>query len=507
MGGLAGAESQRPVDVRGIRCRGHRALSSPLALTLVRDTYRSGDDILDLLDLCDANGHRLAPEDIEDHLLDRVLPAAYEPVPGEPRPRYQLEVGQRALGYLAVQMNYDGTRDLAWWRIPAWVPRNLRVLVTGLVVGSITGLLTGLAIGTVAGLGTGLVIALVVGIGTGLVAGPGSEVVARARGQKASGSPAQLASPQWRHLAARSALGTGLVAGLANPLDPLASWRADKAFGRLTGLLSGLLTGLLTGVAVGTIAGLGATVVARAGAEKGLRYGLAAGLVAGIGAALGVAFGVVLSYPATWDASLAFAQLAIHRRTPFRLMQFMEDAHQRDVLRAVGPIYQFRHARLQDRVADHAETAARPGRPATQPQALPQESSGQPPQHDRLRRLGWVWPAGGLIAFSLAVVLFTTPLHVTGVDLSQQVQTGCVADVTGRISTNGALGTVSYQWVFTPSEAPPQSLSQSIVAGQHAVYVTAAVQGQGSGSASQTVTLQVLHPDRRTASTTVVLRC
>ena len=538
-----------------------QALSSPLALTLVRDTYRSGDDILDLLDLCDASGHGLAPEDIEDHLLGRVLPAAYEPVPGEPRPRYQLEVAQGALGYLAAQMNDDGTRDLAWWRIPVWVPRNPRVLVTGLVVGSITGLLTGLAIGivagragviagTVAGHGTGLVIALVVGIGTGLVAGPGSEMVARARGRKASGSPDQLASPQWRHLAARGALGTGLVAGLAvglgfgtgfgagfglvaglsfgigvwivaglveglsrpveadvNPLDPLASWRADKAFGRLAGLLSGLLTGLLTGVVVGTIAGLGAAVGARAGAGKGLVAGLADGLVAGIGAALGVAFGVVLTYPATWDASLAFAQLAIGRRTPLHLMRFMEDAHQRGVLRAVGPIYQFRHARLQDRLAGQAKTAGLPGRRATQPQALRQESSGQTPYHDHLRRLGWVWAAGGLIAFSLAVVVFATPLHVTGVEISQHTQGPCGVDVTGRISTNGAPGTVSYQWVFQPQTQAPQPLSQSVIGRALNVSLPLSVQAQGHGSASQTVTLQVLNPDPRTATTTVVISC
>ena len=115
-------------------------------------------------------------------------------------------------------------------------------------------------------------------------------------------------------------------------------------------------------------------------------------------------------------------------------MRFMEDAHQRGVLRAVGPIYQFRHARLQDRLAGRAKTAGRREERAIQPQALPQESSGQPPQYDHLRRLGWVWAAGGLIAFSLAVVVFTTPFHVTGVEITQQVKTGCAVDVTGRIS-------------------------------------------------------------------------
>lgn len=37
---------------------------------------------------------------------------------------------------------------------------------------------------------------------------------------------------------------------------------------------------------------------------------------------------------------------------PFRVMRFLEDASNRGVLRTVGPVYQFRHARLQDRLAE-----------------------------------------------------------------------------------------------------------------------------------------------------------
>jgi hypothetical protein len=35
-------------------------------------------------------------------------------------------------------------------------------------------------------------------------------------------------------------------------------------------------------------------------------------------------------------------------------MRFLEDARQRNVLRIIGPAYQFRHARLQDRLASQA---------------------------------------------------------------------------------------------------------------------------------------------------------
>lgn len=37
--------------------------------------------------------------------------------------------------------------------------------------------------------------------------------------------------------------------------------------------------------------------------------------------------------------------------TPVHLMSFLDDARERNVLRTVGPVYQFRHARSQERLA------------------------------------------------------------------------------------------------------------------------------------------------------------
>ncbi len=42
---------------------------------------------------------------------------------------------------------------------------------------------------------------------------------------------------------------------------------------------------------------------------------------------------------------------------------------------------------------------------------------------------------------------------------------------------------------------------------QHAVFVTVAVQGQGHGSATQKVTLDVLGPDTGSASRNVTISC
>ena len=254
-------------------------------------------------------------------------------------------------------MNKDGTRDLAWWRIPPWAPAAPRIIATGLVAGLGAGLGAGLAAGLGAWrgawLGAGLVFALLVG----LMAGHGSEALQR------------IDPLQWRQLFSRPALGIGLGIGLG------------------AGLLAGLIAGLVAGLVAGLGGGLGGELVAgilaglsqpeggnaspltpRASWQRDQAFGLLTGLMAGVVAGLivGLVFGLVsgLAYPKTWAASLAFAQLARRRHTPVRLMRFLEDARKRDVLRTVGPAYQFRHARLQDRLADQARTATRPDQQA-----------------------------------------------------------------------------------------------------------------------------------------------
>jgi hypothetical protein len=112
--------------------------------------------------------------------------------------------------------------------------------------------------------------------------------------------------------------------------------------------------------------------------------------------------------------------------------------------------------------------------------------------------------ASGVVLF---LRFYHAPFHVTGVVIWSQTPTSCGVDVTGRISTNGAAGTVSYQWQYQTGQQAPQPLNQLAVAGQHALYVTDAIEGSGHGSASQTVTLQVLGPDPRSASAQVTVTC
>ena len=84
------------------------------------------------------------------------------------------------------------------------------------------------------------------------------------------------------------------------------------------------------------------------GPYHGLSYGLGIGIVDFVAIALVLAF-----YQSRWGAfTLARWWLSGSGRVPFRLMTFLNDAHvNREALRQVGAIYQFRHAELQRHLA------------------------------------------------------------------------------------------------------------------------------------------------------------
>lgn len=191
-----------------------------------------------------------------------------------------------------------------------------------------------------------------------------------------------------------------------------------------------------------------------------------------------------------------------------------------------GPSYIPSHARPAGESAQAGRagpapelTRYGPGVPATPP-------AGATNRAERIWRTGHAAPPPrrpgrwrGLARSALTVILLAasavvlylrfhhTPFHVTRVAITQQTQSRCGVKLTGQISTNGAAGTVSYQWLFQPGQQTPQPLSQSVAAGRTTVDVTVAVQGSGHGSVSRTVTLQILGPDSRADSTSVILRC
>ncbi|WP_091328658.1 hypothetical protein [Micromonospora aurantiaca (nom. illeg.)] len=349
-----------------------QALRSPLMLSLFRDTVTTDDDAAELLDSYHSR------EAVEDALLDRVLPAAYAVQPGVPEPRYTAAQAARWLGHLAHLMNLAGSRDLVWWHLASFTSWDLyavtTVLVTGLGAGLSAGLLAGPAFGVLAGLAFGLVLTFTAKLSRDVLIGRRplrlrrirwSRVVSRQRMESVLGAglTGALFLGFFGLLVAACADVTGIGSGRAFPVflaftaagflgclslglylamagsagedDPVSSrlsWRRDLWSAVGGGLWLGSVLGVLGGL-VGRLAG---------SAEGGIACGIVGGFLLGV------------TSSQTWRALLVMVELRRTGVAPLRLLRFLDDAHRRSVLRTVGPVYQFRHARLQDRLATTA---------------------------------------------------------------------------------------------------------------------------------------------------------
>lgn len=104
-----------------------------------------------------------------------------------------------------------------------------------------------------------------------------------------------------------------------------------------------MLFGVLFGLCVGLGFGLRESVM--------WDRDVVAGLFQTIGIAIPCALCVMIAGSDAGRSSLLFLQLHIKGAFPARGMNFLEDAYNRQVLRAEGPRYQFRHALLQDKLS------------------------------------------------------------------------------------------------------------------------------------------------------------
>ncbi|MFD8594294.1 helix-turn-helix domain-containing protein [Kitasatospora sp. NPDC059646] len=403
------------------------ALRTPLMIALARTMYsdhpeRRPGELLDTARFPD-------PESIEEHLVAGFVPAVYRPRPGErldtahrrPGP-WDAERAERWLGHLADHLTRLGRerQDLTWWEIGTGMSRLSRTLIVAVLAGLAFGVTTaignlpvdlvatehslrfavvrGLLVGVLHGLAAGTLFGLVywhvsaraalrpspvrMRLGTGT---PATRRNARTRfliglGAGAAGmallilvdeylvAPIGLADGQGAGVAAGLlfippiALATGLVFGLialfeapvrtesvVSPADLLHIDRRNVAYHLLTwALVLGIGVGLLNGIVYGPL--------------RGFEVGLVFGLEAAFGA--GLAYGVSLTAWGQWVA-LARIWLPLTGQLPWALIAFLDDAHQRGVLRQVGAVYQFRHAWIQSHLSrSHRQRHGRPpGRP------------------------------------------------------------------------------------------------------------------------------------------------
>jgi hypothetical protein len=387
--------------------RGHpggpvaQALSTSLMVYLVRTAYAAPTtapaDLLDAARFPDRTS-------VEEHLLDRYLPAVYaaETCPPDPalagsaRHGYDAGRARAWLAFLATRLPAAEGGDLAWWNLPRCVARwrALIATVAGSMAGTASGLAAGIGTTLVAGSGWGLFAGLTAGLCSGAMCAWGYSldrptVLPRhphrvrprlLRALLVPTRPAVIRSVQCAlALGVQAGIfvgigmgfqrdaGTGLaygcstallvslpvgaveyiaqqltsVPGEADWVSPRSSLAGDRAASLLHACVGALLFGPTFGVAAGVL--------------TDARTGLAAGLATAACAVLGSA--AITGIPPEWLRSgglrwvpfgIARAWLALRGRVPFRLLWFFEDAHARGVLRQNGATYQFRHARVRE---------------------------------------------------------------------------------------------------------------------------------------------------------------
>ncbi|WP_067454501.1 NACHT domain-containing protein [Actinomadura macra] len=345
------------------------ALSTPLMVALAREVYK--DPRTRPTELLDTSSFPEA-EDIRGHLLRRLVPAVFPELPAQDRRDgwHGADVG-RWLRFLAAGMNARELPNIAWWTLPQLAGRRQRVLA-GLVGGSISAVTAGLAFGTVGWLKWGSVTGLLLGVVAAAIGGAG------------------MAVPAARNLPIPSELQFGWQ-------DKWQTMILGSMFTALAGGTSGFLLGGAGGaILVGSVVGI-PLGVAYSGAQPdatvrigsprillrrdrrvvvffGLAYGLTSGGVAWflVHPLFGVIFGVCsalcggLLYGLPWVLALRSAKgkagvvASVHlflftivlwprgkTPPPWKLMDFLDEAHRRGVLRRVGPVYQFQHVYLQ----------------------------------------------------------------------------------------------------------------------------------------------------------------
>jgi hypothetical protein len=346
-------------------------LDNPLTLSLAREAY-AGKDPAELTDPAIFPSQAV----LREHLIDHVLVTAY------PDEKQRAHVAM----WLAWIARHMGTsRDLPWWDIPAWVPpwqlRLARVLGFGLLVGLGSALALDVTPALTAWMGSHSMLAVITGVTEGLATGLVFGILFGPwLGRAGTPRAVTLRWPARRHLARlviillMLVLMTGLVSSMpsgnatfwlsiglgiigaawlafevraiwgtpvaqAPSATAAGTYRSDRITSVVTGLAVGITFGYITGLtsqtaADGVMSALGDKL--DAALPVGFTIALAAGLLTGQVPRL----------------KLAETTLGFRHRNRVRFIRLLEDASHRQVLRQAGVVYQFRHAALQDHLAN-----------------------------------------------------------------------------------------------------------------------------------------------------------
>lgn len=353
-----------------------QSLQTPLMLWLARKAY--SDPSTDPAELSDRTRFpdRRATE---DHLLDRFLPAAY---PERPMPAVRRDTDEQWtqddarswLTFLARHLAASDTHDIAWWQLHSTMPRFRRLwnFLGPFLLGFPLGLAWNFAWGMVFGVVLGLIgssqealrilnatptevpyrllisprrlrgtlrrvlinaVLVLVPFAAGfiLLYLPSHDLAITVAG----GVLVLLGFALWAWTGLRRKR-PDLSRELVVSTDPLSAATPDST------LRSDRDSTLVPAMAMLVIGGLGTALYQHA-------YGILSGLALALGWTM---FGAWTRY------SAARVTLALRDRLPWCTMAFLRDAEDRGVLRQVGAVYQFRHPRMRNRLADAKNATA-----------------------------------------------------------------------------------------------------------------------------------------------------
>ncbi|MBV6700453.1 NACHT domain-containing protein [Kitasatospora aureofaciens] len=344
------------------------ALASPLMVGLLRAVHvtRPADPAL-LLD------RTLFPDAgaVENHLLDSLVATAFPdtpPAPGLPGPRrrWRAAAAERWLGGLAVDLGHRGTEDIAWWQVG--VPNWQRAVAAGLA-GAVLGFVSVWPLPT----GEPTFALIMAALGAGFY----GDAASRTRRYVPHRKPVSRSWPWQRPRPPLIALVVVLPLALL-VLIYVVIWDigAGSGYQWVTLLMMPApMLGLWAGALLGRSAASDDAATPPQSATRALRRAAGAAVVvgslvtfAGIAAALLVDHGLnaaVAALLATFGMhaglvallrsqpgryAVARVVLAARGQLPWRLTAFLQDAYRRGVLRQAGSVYQFRHARVRERL-------------------------------------------------------------------------------------------------------------------------------------------------------------
>lgn len=358
-------------------------LSVPLFLWLVRIAYRGEDSEPGAL----ANRQRFPNvAAIERHLLDVFIPAAFLTGPAPPQRQgqrrqrtWRAECATRWLTELASQLTHRGTEDLAWWELFHRSTRPTYLLVWASIYGGFVGTLavfmehrsgdadTENAMNSLICLVYAATLPWSKARRDGRFGSFWSNIWRLVRqihpvlwGMAVTGGLSVAATLGLRGVASLSVLAAAVLT--MTVIQLLLTWLMANAmsFGDLLEAVTPQRSVARSRRrTVISVLGLPFVIIPVVAGPALAAYRGQDSLPSGIEMA-------VIALVCTMIAALAASpygqylqvrlKLSWRRRVPCRLSAFLADAHQRGVLRQVGSVYQFRHAKLRERLVETHRT-------------------------------------------------------------------------------------------------------------------------------------------------------